>query len=108
MAEEEHESESNPIWGIVAQVGGVLLLVGFVLWLIATNVPAATSLLLLGIGIGGAASLLMFAWGFSVYIARLGNENRAEGIHLMAWGVTILFGVIVLGGILRFLESYLA
>ncbi len=106
MAEKKHEPEPNPIWGIVAKVGSVLLLVGFVLWLIATNVPAATSLLLLGIGIGGAVSLLMFAWGFSVYIARMGNDNRADGLDLMAWAVTILFGVIALGGILRFLEIF--
>lgn len=57
------------------------------------------------VGSFGAASVIVFVWGFITYITRLGTERsketREEGIHLMEWAVTILVVVVLLSGILR-------
>lgn len=107
-AKKPGDEEGSPIWGTVAKVGGILLIGGFFLWLVLSNVAATTSILLLAIGIGGAVSILIFLWGFAIYISRLGNDNRADGIDIMTSAVTLLFCVVVLGGILRFLETYVS
>lgn len=106
--EEGGDEGGSPLWGMVGYYGGILVLLAFIGWLIITNVPAATSLLLLAIGIGGAISMLLFVWGFGVYIVRLGNDNRSAGIHIMMWAVSLLFFVVLCGGAVRLLEAYFA
>jgi hypothetical protein len=56
------------------------------------------------IGISGALSLVVFAWGFVVYVSRLGTERRIEGIWIMEWGVGLVITAIILIGVLRLLE----
>lgn len=57
------------------------------------------------IGFFGAASVGVFGWGFSVYITRLGTERREEGIEIMEWGVSILVVVLLLIGVLRYVQG---
>ncbi|MFZ2886872.1 MAG: hypothetical protein WA021_03575 [Minisyncoccia bacterium] len=53
------------------------------------------------IGVSGALSVLVFLWGFCVYIARLGTERRVHGIRIMEWGVSLIFTSIILIGVMR-------
>lgn len=52
-------------------------------------------------GVAGALSVIVFAWGFVVYLTRLGTERRLEGIHIMEWGVALMFSALVVIGVLR-------
>lgn len=56
------------------------------------------------VGISGALSLIVFIWGFVVYISRLGTERRVEGIWIMEWGVGLIITAILLIGVARLLE----
>ncbi|HWO07125.1 MAG TPA: hypothetical protein VNM40_00920 [Candidatus Paceibacterota bacterium] len=56
------------------------------------------------IGIFGALSVIVFLWGFVVYLARLGTERRVLGIRIMEWGVALILTAIALIGVLRFFE----
>lgn len=56
------------------------------------------------IGITGALALVVFLWGFAIYISRLGTDRRIAGIHIMEWGVGLLITSVVLIGVLRLLE----
>ncbi len=56
------------------------------------------------IGISGALSIVVFVWGFTIYISRLGTERRIEGIRIMEWGVGLAITSIALIGVLRLLE----
>ncbi len=56
------------------------------------------------IGISGALSLVIFVWGFAVYISRLGTDRRVAGIRIMEWGVGLVMTSIFLIGVLRFLS----
>lgn len=58
------------------------------------------------IGVSGALSIVVFVWGFIVYIIRLGTERRVEGIRIMEWGVSLIFTAIILIGVMRFLEHW--
>lgn len=58
------------------------------------------------IGVTGALSVVVFVWGLSVYIARLGTERRTEGIDTMEWSVGLAVTVIVLIGFLRFVQNF--
>lgn len=59
------------------------------------------------IGATGAVSLLIYVWGFAVYISRLGTVRRDEGINIMIWASGFAIATIVLIGILNFLENWL-
>lgn len=56
------------------------------------------------IGITGALALIVFTWGFVVYISRLGTDRRIQGIRIMEWGVGFVITSIFLIGFLRLLE----
>lgn len=56
------------------------------------------------IGVVGAFSLLVFSYGFGIYVARLGTERRIEGIRTMQKGVSIMIATVLLVGLVRFLE----
>lgn len=57
------------------------------------------------VGLMLVASLLTFGGGFMMYIARLGTEHRVDGIRYMEWGVNILFVLIVLLAIVKFIQG---
>lgn len=57
-----------------------------------------------GIGFFGALGFLYFFGGFIVYLARLGQEYRQEGLYHMLHGVRILFYVLCAVLILKLLE----
>ncbi|MEK7499778.1 MAG: hypothetical protein AAB649_04195 [Patescibacteria group bacterium] len=57
-----------------------------------------------GIGFFGALAILYFFGGFIVYLVRLGQEYRQEGIYNMLHGVRILFYVLCAVLILKLLE----
>ncbi len=57
-----------------------------------------------GIGFFGALALLYFFGGFIVYLVRLGQEYRQEGIYHMLHGVRILFYVLCAVLVLTLLE----
>ena len=54
-------------------------------------------------------SLVLFLGGFIVYLVRLGTwpTYREEAIHIMQWGVSILFVLIVVLGIQQALMRHL-
>lgn len=59
------------------------------------------------IGVTGALSVLIYAWGFATYISRLGTVRRDEGIEIMRWSVGLVIATIVLIGVLRFVQNWL-
>ncbi len=61
-----------------------------------------TILLYAMIGISGALSVVIFVWGFVVYISRLGTDRRVAGIRIMEWGVGLVMTSIFLIGVMRF------
>lgn len=60
------------------------------------------------IGITGALSMLVFAWGFIEYITRIGlpSERRNKGVHIMEWAVGLVITSIVLIGILNLVQRW--
>jgi|GEM_PF-1641237 len=54
------------------------------------------------IGFFGALAVLVFVWGFVMYLVRLGTVQRDDGIKIMEWGVGLVLTVLVLVGIFRF------
>lgn len=60
------------------------------------------------IGVSGALSLILLAWGFILYLARLGTERRVEGIKIMEWAVGLLITAIILIGVVRLVKWWLA
>lgn len=70
-----------------------------------TEIRGVVSPFLYGtIGFFGALAVLAFGSGFVLYLVRIGTDQRVEGIDIMIWGVTILFVVIILIGILALVE----
>ncbi len=57
-----------------------------------------------GIGFFGALALYYFFGGFIVYLTRLGQEYRLEGLYYMLHGVRILFYVLCAVLVLKFLD----
>lgn len=57
-----------------------------------------------GIGFFGALGLMYFLGGFIVYLVRLGQEYRQEGLYHMLHGVRILFYVLCAVLILKLIE----
>ena len=58
------------------------------------------------VGATGALSLVVLLWGFVVYIMRLGQVRRDEGIHIMQWGVGLIITAIILIGVLRLVQHW--
>lgn len=71
---------------------------------------AETTVLLLFalIGVSGALAVVVFVWGFVIYISRLGTERRVQGVRIMEWGVSLIVTAIVLIGVLRLVEYWFA
>ncbi len=61
------------------------------------------------VGLMLVASILFFVGGFIMYLVRLGTwpTYRDEAIDVMAWGVSILFTLIVLLAIQQFLARHI-
>lgn len=50
-------------------------------------------------------ALLVFFWGMAKYIAKAGSEEgRREGREVMIWGITALFVMVSLWGIIAFMQ----
>ncbi len=58
------------------------------------------------VGLMLVAAFLMFFGGLAGYLSRLGLVGREQGLHYMNWGVTILFVLIILVGIVQFLQFH--
>jgi len=56
------------------------------------------------VGFFGAASIGLMVVGYIIYMARMGLEGRAEGIGYMEWGVTVMFVVMLVAILIRFLS----
>lgn len=56
------------------------------------------------IGCLGAVAITVFIWGFVMYLVRLGTVQRDDGIKIMEWGVGLVITVVVVIGVLRFVE----
>ncbi len=104
MAEEK--KEENPFGTYLIGAGAILVLAGFALYLAYTHVYVVSATLMLAIGVLGALSILTFFFGLSLYLARLGQEYRSEGIIIMEWGVAMIFVVVCLGGLLHFVQRF--
>lgn len=60
------------------------------------------------VGLAVAASVLLMGGGFIMWIARLGTwpTYRDDAIRLMEWGVATLFTLIVVLGIVEFIQTH--
>jgi hypothetical protein len=58
------------------------------------------------IGVMLVAAILAYVTGLIVWIVRLGTIARVEGIHIMEWGVVILFVLVVLLAIVQYFTSH--
>lgn len=56
------------------------------------------------VGILLVAAMLLFFGGFVVYLTRLGTERRADGLAYMKDGLTVLFVLIILLGIVQLIQ----
>jgi hypothetical protein len=56
------------------------------------------------IGFFGATSIGLMLGGYTVYLARMGLEGRAEGIRYMEWGISVMFVVMLAALLIRFLS----
>jgi hypothetical protein len=56
------------------------------------------------VGLMIVAAFIFFFGGLAGYLARLGLENRTDGLMAMYWGVTILFVLVVVLGIVHYLQ----
>ncbi|MCK5060074.1 MAG: hypothetical protein KAR00_02980 [Candidatus Pacebacteria bacterium] len=56
--------------------------------------------------IAAAAALLFFFWGLAKFILNADNEKaRADGKRLMQWGITALFVMVSIWGIITFFQE---
>jgi cytochrome bd-type quinol oxidase subunit 2 len=60
------------------------------------------------VGLMLVAALLLFFGGFISYLTRLGLDNRVQGLRYMYWGLTILFVLIVLLGVVNYVQYHQA
>ena len=58
------------------------------------------------VGLMATAAVLTFAAGLGYYFARLGLDSRKVGLHIMEWGVALVFVLIVLLALVRFVRLY--
>ncbi len=61
------------------------------------------------IGLTGAGSLIIFAWGFAQYLARIGlpADRRNDAIRIMEWAVGFIITSVVLIALLKFIRPWL-
>jgi hypothetical protein len=60
------------------------------------------------IGIGFTLALMFFIWGIALFILKSGSEEAAaDGKRKMLWGITALFVITAIWGIVKFIESSL-
>jgi|GEM_PF-1375595 len=64
----------------------------------------AFGLLNILVGLMLVAALLLFFGGFIAYLTRLGLESRIQGLRIMYYGVSILFVLIIILGIVHYLQ----
>lgn len=57
-------------------------------------------------GLMFVAAVSTFVGGIISYMVDFGNHERLKGIMLMEWGVAILFTLVVLLGIVQFIQSH--
>ena len=74
----------------------------------AQTVSTFLGLLNICAGVMIVAALLVFMGGFIRYLVLLGTDRRAMGLELMLWGVTILFVLVVMLGIVNILQGPLS
>lgn len=70
----------------------------------AFSMSAALGLFNIIVGLMIVAAFLLFFGGFIGYITRLGLVGREQGLHYMNWGVTVLFVLIILIGIVQYFQ----
>lgn len=56
------------------------------------------------VGFFGALAFGIFGAGFVTYLVRMALDYRMYGIDVMTWGITIMFVVVILVGILVLIE----
>ncbi len=71
----------------------------------AQTVSAFLGLLNVVAGVMVVAALLAFIGGFIRYLVLLGTDRRDMGLKLMLWGVTILFVLVIILGIVNILQG---
>lgn len=72
----------------------------------AVTVPGIVGLFNIIAGFMFVASIATFVGGIISYMVDFGNQERLKGIHLMEWGVAILFVLVVLLGAVQFVQSH--
>lgn len=60
------------------------------------------------VGLLVVAAFVAFGTGLVYYLAHLELEKRIHGIYIMEWGVSIVFVLIVLLAIVKFVREYTA
>lgn len=70
------------------------------------GVSAGVGVLNIIAGLMLVAAFLFFFGGLIAYLTRLGLEGRVQGLGYMHWGVTILFVLIIVLGIVRFVQFH--
>lgn len=93
-------------WGTIAAFASTICIVPGTSFALTFEDAQQVSLLFLygGIGFFGALALFYFFGGFIVYLVRLGQEYRQEGLYHMLHGVRILFYVLCATLILKLFE----
>ncbi len=56
------------------------------------------------VGLMFASSFVIFAGGFVAYLCRLGNINREDGLDIMEIGLTTIFVLVIILGIIRIIQ----
>jgi cytochrome c oxidase subunit IV len=70
------------------------------------NISEVTGLFNILVGFMFVAAVSTFVGGIISYMVDFGNHERLKGIGLMEWGVAILFTLVVLLGIVQFIQSH--
>src|SRR3990167_8019990 len=65
-----------------------------------------TGVLNIFVGLLVVAAFVAFGTGLVYYLAHLELEKRIHGIHIMEWGVSIVFVLIVLLAVAKFVREY--
>lgn len=71
-----------------------------------TGVPEIIGLFNIVTGLMFVCAFAMFGGGFISYGVNFGNSERVKGIKLMEWGVATLFVLVVLLGVVQFLQGH--
>lgn len=70
------------------------------------TVSGAVGLINIVIGLMLVAAFLLYFSGLMAFITRLGLKSRDQGLSLMNWGVVVLFVLVVLLGIMRYVQFH--